>query len=287
MLAVLVPIGFAMAQPLPPAPTPVLPTPQPGATSNVKADPEPLPLPANAPTAVELPSIEAELKRFRDEMREFQSLREEVARSTKSATTEAERASIQERQDLMDLLSKLAKKNADRKSIPPLPPQLDIPPIPEEAIDDTGIGVRVPRASETFDFSRANSEGADASDVTGSLDPADSFALGKVLFRSGDFVGAEKAFRKANVTPENEMTLKYLLATCLRRQSQWKAASEIYKLVSDSNQDPVLRDLAKWQIDNIRWHQQTEMQLDQFRKQREKQGSPKKTSSVSPLRAKR
>ena len=104
-----------------------------------------------------------------------------------------------------------------------------------------------------------------------SVDIADAFALGKVLFRTGDFVGAERAFRKASVTSENEMTVKYLLATCLRRQSRWQSAMDAYKVVAESNQDPVLRDLAKWQLDNIRWLQQSESQLDQMRKQREKQ----------------
>lgn len=282
----LIPVAVVTAQSPPPAPVPGLSSPSPEAQGTTKATAEPLPLPSTGLATPEVPSIEVELKRFRDEMREFQALREEVARSAKAAASDAERAALQERQDLMDLLSKLAKKNAERKAIPPLPPQLDIPPIPEEAIDDSGIGVKLPRSSGTFDFSKSSADDSEASDVTGSIDPADSFALGKVLFRSGDFVGAEKAFRKAAVTPENEMTLKYLLATCLRRQSQWKAAGEIYKAVSESNQDPVLRDLAKWQLDNIRWHQQSEIQLEQFRKQREKRMDPKKTSAANPVRAK-
>ena len=285
-MVLLAPMGVVIAQ-TPPPPAPGLLTPSPEVSGNSKATVEPLPLPLVGSSATEPPNIEAELKRFRDEMREFQSLREEVSRSAKAAANEADRAAQQERQDLMDLLSKLAKKNAERKTIPPLPPQLNIPLIPEEAIDDTGIGVNVPKPTETFDLSRRNSDESESSEIAGSFDPADSFALGKVLFRSGDFVGAEKAFRKAIVTPENEMTLKYLLATCLRRQSQWKPASEIYKVVAESNQDPVLRDLAKWQLDNIRWHEQSEIQLEQFRKQREKRSEPKKTSAANAVRSMR
>ena len=41
----------------------------------------------------------------------------------------------------------------------------------------------------------------------------------------------------------------------------------------------MLRDLAKWQLDNIRWHQQSESQLEQMRQQREKRSDAKSPSA--------
>jgi tetratricopeptide (TPR) repeat protein len=224
------------------------------------AEPPPRPLAvseSDAPT-----SMEAELRQFRSELREFQLLREEVARSTKAADAESDRASAQQRQELLDLLTAIAKSGMTRRAT--------AVPAPSRSPEASSTPPVVAIPLEPFNLDN-------------SVDVADPFALGKVLFRSGDFAGAEKAFRKVPVTSENELTLKYLLATCLRRQSHWQAAMDAYKSVAESNQDPVLRDLAKWQLDNIRWHQQSESQLEKMRQQREKR--EKRLDVVSPQAA--
>jgi hypothetical protein len=64
--------------------------------------------------------------------------------------------------------------------------------------------------------------------------------------------------------------LKYLIATCMRKRSQYQAAVEIYREVAASDKDPVLRDLARFQLDGIRWNQETEKQLELLRRQRER-----------------
>jgi tetratricopeptide (TPR) repeat protein len=216
---------------------------------------EPTPLLPSPVTAEPLAStnIEIEIKQFRSELRDFQTIREEVARGTRSTDAAAENLSTHQRQELMDLLAKLAKKSLARKTA--------------AAQAQLSASEPILRSSDPAETPPVQ---IDSSDPTISIDVADAFALGKVLFKQGDFAGAEKAFRKTIVTSENEMTLKYLLATCLRRQSRWQPAIDGYKSVAESNQDPVLRDLAKWQLENIRWHQQSEAQLEQMRKQREK-----------------
>ncbi len=244
--------------------------PSPRKSEEGKNEPLPLPLTSSATDSSSMVDIEMELRQFRSELREFQSVREEVARSTRSADADADRVSMQQRQELVELLTKLAKRRVAKKA--PNPPVVaepthEPPPVvPTLQADPPSAIPMLPTESATADVS---------------VDIADAFALGKVLFRTGDFVGAERAFRKATVTPENEMTLKYLLATCLRRQSRWQPAIDTYKVVAGSNQDPVLRDLAKWQLDNIRWLQESETQLDKMRKQREKQSNVTNGQSAS------
>lgn len=249
--------------------------PSPATPSTDAAEPMPV-APPNAPGVVDL-SIEAEIKKFRTELRDFQALREDVSLGTKSTAADTERMALNQRQELLDLLAKLAKAGMNRKpaapvitAVPTQPQKTQLPssaePPSESAAIETDATPSTPPI-EPFDF-------------TGS-ETADPFALGKVLFRGGDFVGAEKAFRKARVSSENEMMLKYLLGTCLRRQSKWQLAIDAYKVVAESDSDPVLRDLAKWQLDNIRWHQQTENQLEQLRKQREKRTDSGKGPSAS------
>lgn len=233
---------------------------------------EPTPLPPS-PAVVEprgATNLEAELKQFRSELREFQSMREDVARNVRSTDASADDLSTHQRQELLDLLAKLAIKSLARKAAAASPA--------------TGDAVTPVRPTPPADSPTSQSESQDFSD---SIAIADSFALGKVLFRQGDFVGAEKAFRKTIANAENEMTLKYLVATCLRRQSRWQPAIDAYKVVAESNQDPVLRDLAKWQLENIRWHQQSETQLEQMRKQREKRSDTPNAQSANPINSRR
>jgi hypothetical protein len=216
---------------------------------------EPSPLPPNA-TIVEprsVANIETELQQFRSELREFQAIREEVARSTRSADSAADDVSARQHQELVELLAKLAKRSLMKK--------IGLPQPQSGAAPQNVQNTQPPLTGQSS---------TNPSDAADSLEIADPFQLGKVLFRQGDFVAAEKAFRKTPVTADNDITLKYLVATCLRRQSRWQAAAEAYKSVAESNQDPVLRDMAKWQLENIHWNQQTEAQLHQMRQHREK-----------------
>jgi len=221
----------------------------------------PVPLPLLATESEAGASLEEELRQLRSELKTFGAAREEVSRSTRDVDAESDRVSIQQRQELLNLLTKLATKGVARRVSPPATPIAQPtrtvespPPIPEAV-------ARLSSAPLTSDV-------------------VDPFALGKVLLRSGDYAAAEHAFRKVKPTDENRMMLKYLSATCLRKQSQWQPATDAYRVVAESDQDPVLRDLAKWQLDNIRWHQQTESQLEQMRRQREQGASTSKPQAA-------
>lgn len=192
-------------------------------------------------------SFEAEVEALRADLQSFHALSEEVARIARAAEADADRTNVRQRQEMLDILTRLAtqgiakKPGARTEDRKPAPVDVAIPPAPEP--------VEAPAVTDAA---------------------VDQFALGKVLFRANDFAKAEQAFRKVPPTEENRLMLKYLIATCLRKRSQWQPAIDTYREVAASDKDPVLRDLAKFQLDGIRWNQETEKQIEQIRKQREK-----------------
>jgi tetratricopeptide (TPR) repeat protein len=232
-------------------------------SSPMQAAPElnavPLPaVPLPSPPASAIPSrsssfnnagetLEGELDALRSDLRSFHSLSEEVARNARAAEADADRTMIRQRQEMLDILTKLATQGLTKKVEQPQRPKLVLSTKPEEIV--------VPPVTDSA---------------------VDQFALGKSLFRAGEYVKAEQAFRKVAVGDDNRLMVKYLIATCLRKRSQWKGAVEAYREVAASDKDPVLRDLANFQLDGIRWNQETELQIEQLRKQRERQLIPSK-----------
>lgn len=195
----------------------------------------------------EVGSFENELEHLRQEIAAAKTLRERVVTET-AESPEAQAPNRQaQRQELFDLLAKLAARKPSPEPSPakptvteerlgkPTPEQVTQPPTAHPLITDKIV---------------------------------DPFALGRALFRAEDYRGAELAFRKVKVTEENRVLLQYLIATCLRKQSQWEQAVRAYRVVAENEVDPALRDLAIWQLENIRWHQQTEAQLKQLREWR-------------------
>lgn len=242
------------------------------ASSSIALGQEPLPLPpapASSPAtpglsnladepsgrnrttspAADPSTLEGELEALRAELEAFHALSDEVTRETRNAESDAERTLHRHRQELLDLLTRLATQSVNRKS----------PRKHEETKPALATEPTVPVVPESIE-----SQTPPVTDAA-----IDQFALGKVLFRAGDYVKAEQAFRKVAQTPDNQLMLKYLIATCLRKRSQWQAAMDAYNDIAASDQDPVLRDLAKFQLDGIRWTQETEKQIEQLRKQRE------------------
>ncbi len=188
-------------------------------------------------------SLEGEIEALRADLQAFHALSDEVARSARAAELEADRTMLRQRQEMLDILTKMATQGIARK------PEAKVKAAPPEPVaSPTPDSVAVPPVTDTA---------------------VDHFALGKVLFRAGEYPKAEQAFRKVTPTDDNRLLLKYLIATCLRKRSQWQAAIDTYREVAESDKDPVLRDLAKFQLDGIRWNQDTEKQIEQLRKQRE------------------
>ena len=251
---------------------------------------EPAPLPLRTVEAESGLSLEDELIQLRRELQSFDAARDEVLRSTKTVDAESDRVAIQQRQELLDVLTKLATKGITRRSKPVVPstPQVtSVPPATSaKAVDPFAEPVAPVVKPPVAPAAPKPVVIPEPPTFPIPDDPVDPFALGNVLFRSGDYAAAEKAFAKVQPTDENRMMLKFLTATCLRKRSQWKPASDAFRVVAGSNQDPVLRDLAKWQLDNMAWYQQTESQLDQMRAERDKRTATSKSRSATADAAK-
>lgn len=198
-------------------------------------------------------SFETELEQLRHDLAAIKTLREQAATEVGQPISTDSQATQRERRELMDLLTKLATKRVTPKLVPVAPEPLAPPVAPPELKHDFTRSVA--KASEPHPL------------VTDKV--LDPFALGRALFKAGDYVGAEQAFRKAKVNDDNRVMLQYLIATCLRKQQQWEQAAKAYRVVAENKDDAALRDLAVWQMDNIRWYQQTEAQIEQLRQLRE------------------
>lgn len=201
-------------------------------------------------------SFDSELERLRQEIAATKALREQVAAEVdQPLATDAAAAQVH-RRELLELMTKLATRNVPSRPAPAAEPTKPLPtnPVPASRIGTTKVD-SLPTASAVHPL------------ITSKI--VDPSALGRALFRAGDYVGAEQAFRKVKVTDENRVMLQYLIATCLRKQSRIDQAAKAYRIVADNKDDPQLRDLALWQLENIRWSQQSETQLERVRQLRE------------------
>ena len=202
-------------------------------------------------TSVNSSILESELEALRADLQAFHAVSEDVARSARDVESKSDRSANQQRQEVLDLLTKLATQGINKKSA-------------KEQTPAPQVSRKESPALETRDSEIS---------LTITDSTVDAFALGKVLFKSGEFQKAEQAFRKVAQTDDNRELLKYLIATCQYRRKRITEATEGYRELAASNKDPVIRDLAKFQLDGIRWLQQVEQELDQLRKDREKAGS--------------
>ncbi|MBI5757315.1 MAG: hypothetical protein HZA46_02210 [Planctomycetales bacterium] len=213
-----------------------------------RGDSEPVTLPPTLPESGQLDSLDLELNQLRDEVVAFRSLRAHVAQTTKHIDSNSADSTVQQRRELLELLTKLAARRVPRK-----------PPVAvEPSHSPTKTEEKLPLRSPIN-----NSPQEQLSEKV-----VDPLALGRVLFRTGDYSGAEQAFGKVRLSDENRRLVQYLIATCLRKQSRWADAIKAYKFVAESDDDPVLRDLAKWQLENIRWYQQMESQIESLKQLR-------------------
>lgn len=212
-------------------------------------------------------AFEVELDRLRQEVAGINALRDQVAAEAKQPIPNDVAQAQEQRRELFDLLTKLATKNLPPKTpaepvtiapkpVPPVPPMLTMRPNPRQADSHPLISDKI----------------------------VDPYALGRALFRAEDFVGAEQALRKVKVTDDNRVWLQYLIATCLRKQSRWEQAAKAYHIVAENQDDTELRDLAEWQLENIRWHQKTESELKDLHQIREQIEAAKDPSQAPRAR---
>ena len=91
--------------------------------------------------------------------------------------------------------------------------------------------------------------------------------MAKGLFRAGNYEAAEKAFRvieASTSTAAEKLPLRYMIATCLRKQGKLAAAAKIYEEVLKSDRDDVLKDYARWQLESINWRLTAQKRVEQL-----------------------
>lgn len=217
-------------------------------------------------------SFDAELQQLRKDIAVTKELREKAAAEASQPFANDAAVAQEQRRILLELLTKLATKSVPSRPTPILNstlPEVSVPP-PVSPIHEPSR--RASHAETKHD--------AAATHPLISEKIVDPYALGQALFKAKDFVGAELAFRKVKATDENRILLQYFVATCLRKQSKWDQAAKAYRTVADQKEDPTLRDLAIWQLDNIRWNQQTSSQLEELRQLRQPLETPQSSSAA-------
>ncbi len=101
--------------------------------------------------------------------------------------------------------------------------------------------------------------------ATGAEDP---LATGKSLYAAGDYDAALKAFRGVDLNRLNEANrglVRYLTATCLRKQGSWKEAEAEFTAVANSPGDATLVDNARWELHTMRWKEKLDDQIAKLR----------------------
>ncbi len=223
--------------PLPPLPS----SPDPLARMAQKSELPPVPV---APKEAVAPPSDDEftesLAALRKELEGVRAVRQQTA-GTGGGTGDFDGAlsAVRQRRQLLDMLQKLAtsgpKKNEARQT------------------------QRTDKKTEMTD----ENEAAFQLDIGDKVN--DPFGLGKTLYKLGDFVRAEQAFRRWPTNGNNEWLKKYLIASCLRKQNKLPEAITLYQEVILNSSDNVLQESAKWQLSNMRWKQQMDSQIKRLR----------------------
>jgi hypothetical protein len=91
---------------------------------------------------------------------------------------------------------------------------------------------------------------------------------GMNLFRDNDFEAARRVFQLIEPTSlprEDRVFVRYMLASCLRREGRLAEAEPIYREVANSGEDEFLTSCAIWQLSLIRSERDLQAQLAQLR----------------------
>jgi tetratricopeptide (TPR) repeat protein len=157
---------------------------------------------------------------------------------------------------LGDLMGKLNLRSAAKKGNDL--PGFVLPPLP--AANDKETKHDSNKASA--DKAVSKTTGQDVSEGPGAADPR---ALANVLFKSGNFELALKAYRLVNLTgmrADERAPLQYLMATCLRKMGKAEEAAALYRDVANVRGDEQTAACAQWQLVQMRWLADFEAQLN-------------------------
>ncbi len=105
-------------------------------------------------------------------------------------------------------------------------------------------------------------------DFTPAETPIDLIRAATNLFRDGDFDAALRTFRlveNSNLSREDRVYVKYMIANCLRRTSRLTEATALYREVAENQDDPFLAECAIWHLSILRNRQELEAELQKLR----------------------
>jgi tetratricopeptide (TPR) repeat protein len=109
----------------------------------------------------------------------------------------------------------------------------------------------------------------DASSITPALGPVDVVHLGQTLFRAERYEEALAAFRKVDLLgkkPEERAPIIYFTAACLHHLGKTEEGIALLREVANSRGDERVAGYAQWQIENLRWHRETQAKLQEIRR---------------------
>jgi tetratricopeptide (TPR) repeat protein len=104
-----------------------------------------------------------------------------------------------------------------------------------------------------------------ASPAAGSVDVVH---LAQTLYRAERYEEALAAFRSVDLKsmkPEERAPIVYLTAACLHQMGKTDDAIALLRDVANSRGDEQMAGYAQWEIENLRWHRETRLRLNDIR----------------------
>jgi hypothetical protein len=100
----------------------------------------------------------------------------------------------------------------------------------------------------------------------------DPLTLAHALFKAGNYADALYAYRLVpldGLTASERVPVKYMIATCLKKQGKTEEAAGIFREIANSPGDEQLAACAQWQLGAMRWHKDLQEQLERVRQRRQ------------------
>jgi tetratricopeptide (TPR) repeat protein len=218
-----------------------------------------------APTEPEAPSADlTELQRCVQKLQaERQALAAEHGQAGQQLPgslklEQPETAKLRSRLD--ELLAKAAAGKAATKAIEPPGTALPPPAVKAPAGNKEPAPKPIPNPGQT-----------DQQPPTDPDTPLNPLALAHVLYKSGNYEQALKAYRMVNLTgvgAEERAPVQYLMAVCLRKLGKMEQATAGFREVVNMSGDEHLAACAQWQLVHLRSLSELNAQLKDLRERR-------------------
>ncbi len=102
--------------------------------------------------------------------------------------------------------------------------------------------------------------------------PTDPIGLARVLYASKDYDGVLRTLRMTDMEmmdKQDRAFARYLIGSCLRMEGKRSEAAAMYREVADAKEDEFISECAVWQVQAMKFQQDTQSQLEDSAKRRE------------------